>query len=232
MMSKDCGEFDLVIFGASGLTGRYAVEELARSVVRFPEIRWAVAGRNAEKLKETLAIVQEYLSDEIEVKSTQIILADTKDPTSIYQMCKRTKLLLNCVGPRRNGSFNLCRMQDALHRYQRRDQGGLNSVEYFSEFNEGPTGKPIGCGTYLSLAHSLLDYFKPSKFEKEVEEKVFRKLPTKLKLPKNKYDDFRDLSMTYNYKESAWCIKYFGPNERNIKRSQMIRASYLNSEEY
>ncbi|GBO16115.1 Saccharopine dehydrogenase-like oxidoreductase [Araneus ventricosus] len=99
MMSKDCGEFDLVIFGASGLTGRYAVEELARSVVRFPEIRWAVAGRNAEKLKETLAIVQEYLSDEIEVKSTQIILADTKDPTSIYQMCKRTKLLLNCVGP-------------------------------------------------------------------------------------------------------------------------------------
>ncbi|GBN83331.1 hypothetical protein AVEN_107331-1 [Araneus ventricosus] len=66
MMSKDCGEFDLVIFGASGLTGRYAVEELARSVVRFPEIRWAVAGRNAEKLKETLAIVQEYLLDATE----------------------------------------------------------------------------------------------------------------------------------------------------------------------
>ncbi|GBM06267.1 hypothetical protein AVEN_271000-1 [Araneus ventricosus] len=36
---------------------------------------------------------------EIEVRSTQIILADTQDPTSIYEMCKRTKLLLNCVGP-------------------------------------------------------------------------------------------------------------------------------------
>ncbi|GBM84061.1 Saccharopine dehydrogenase-like oxidoreductase [Araneus ventricosus] len=123
-------------------------------------------------------------------------------------------------------------MQDALHRYQRRDQGGLNSVEYFVEFGEGPEGKPLGCGTFSSLVLSSWDYFIPYKFEKEVEEKVFRKLPTKSKLPKNKYYDFRDMSMTYSNKESAWCIKCFGPDERAVKRSQKIRASYLNSEEH
>ncbi|GBN89122.1 hypothetical protein AVEN_70689-1, partial [Araneus ventricosus] len=38
-------------------------------------------------------------------------------------------------------------------------------------------GKPIGCGTYLSLfAHSLLDYFKPSKLKRGRSKKVFRKL--------------------------------------------------------
>ncbi|CAL1276830.1 unnamed protein product [Larinioides sclopetarius] len=279
-MSKDSKEFDLVIFGASGLTGRYAIEELARSVVKFPDIKWAVAGRNAEKLREALVIVQEYLSDETDIRGTQMILADSQDPTSIYKMCQRTKLLLNCVGP-----YNLCGgemiastcveckthsidisaeikyLDTVLANYfeqarnngvyiieacgfgslpadygitllMKKFSGGLNSVEYFAEFGEGPSGKPIGCGTYLSIVDSLVDYLKPAKFEKEVEEKVFKKMPNKLKQPNSKYDDFRDLSMTYSYKERSWCVKYFGPDERSIKRSQMIRASYLNSEEY
>jgi len=46
-MSK---EFDLIIFGATGFTGRLVAEYLSRRA--GSEIRWAMAGRNAAKLEQ------------------------------------------------------------------------------------------------------------------------------------------------------------------------------------
>ena len=43
-------EYDLIIFGATGFTGQYVVEEVAR-VADEEKITWAVAGRHVEKLK-------------------------------------------------------------------------------------------------------------------------------------------------------------------------------------
>ena len=43
-------EYDLIIFGATGFTGQYVVEEVAR-VADEENITWAVAGRHVEKLK-------------------------------------------------------------------------------------------------------------------------------------------------------------------------------------
>ncbi|KAH8028540.1 hypothetical protein HPB51_017666 [Rhipicephalus microplus] len=44
-------ELDIVLFGASGVTGLYVVEELHRS---SEGLRWGVAGRNSDKLRSTL----------------------------------------------------------------------------------------------------------------------------------------------------------------------------------
>ena len=41
-------EFDLILYGASGFTGRLAVEYLDKN---YSNIKWAIAGRNQEKLK-------------------------------------------------------------------------------------------------------------------------------------------------------------------------------------
>ncbi|GIX91332.1 saccharopine dehydrogenase-like oxidoreductase [Caerostris darwini] len=84
--------------GASGLTGRYAIEELSYSV-KSSGVKWAIAGRNLEKLKSALDTVQEYLGNEINIKDVPVIKADVGDSLSVLEMCKRTKLLLNCVGP-------------------------------------------------------------------------------------------------------------------------------------
>ncbi|GIX91328.1 saccharopine dehydrogenase-like oxidoreductase [Caerostris darwini] len=91
-------EFDIIIFGATGYTGQYVVEELADSV-KSTNLKWAVAGRNVEKLRESLETVQRYLGDEIDIRKTTIIKADVSDPESISDMCKRASLILNCVGP-------------------------------------------------------------------------------------------------------------------------------------
>ncbi|GFQ90402.1 saccharopine dehydrogenase-like oxidoreductase, partial [Trichonephila clavata] len=91
-------EFDMVIFGASGVTGYYVLEEIA-NCVEAAEIKWAVAGRNIKNLREALDTVQDYSRKNIDITSIPIIVADVENSSSIIEMCKRTKLLLNCVGP-------------------------------------------------------------------------------------------------------------------------------------
>ena len=46
--------YDIVIFGATGFTGQFVVEELAQvlAVPDAPKLTWAVAGRNEGKLKQ------------------------------------------------------------------------------------------------------------------------------------------------------------------------------------
>lgn len=48
-------EFDVVVFGATGVTGVYVVEEMHRTAsAEDANLKWAVAGRSETKLKDTL----------------------------------------------------------------------------------------------------------------------------------------------------------------------------------
>jgi len=51
-MSKD---FDIIVYGASGFTGRLVAEYLASHKEAGEPIRWAMAGRSLEKLAEVRA---------------------------------------------------------------------------------------------------------------------------------------------------------------------------------
>lgn len=48
--------YHLIIFGASGFTGQFVVEEVARTVSEGPNgtLKWAVAGRSKQKLETVL----------------------------------------------------------------------------------------------------------------------------------------------------------------------------------
>ncbi len=56
-------EFDVVIFGASGFTGEYVVEEMGRMGQNSAgrDWKWAIAGRNEQKLNATRDKVAEIL---------------------------------------------------------------------------------------------------------------------------------------------------------------------------
>ncbi|KFM60362.1 Saccharopine dehydrogenase-like oxidoreductase, partial [Stegodyphus mimosarum] len=97
-MCCKCKKFDIVIFGASGLIGYYVIEELARSALTY-DVKWAIAGRNVQKLHESLHVVQEYLEKSIDICGTPIIIADAQDESSVFNMCKVARLILNCAGP-------------------------------------------------------------------------------------------------------------------------------------
>jgi short subunit dehydrogenase-like uncharacterized protein len=81
--------FDIVLYGATGFTGRLVAEYLAKSEESF---RWAIAGRNQEKLRHLHADLQ--LEDDV-----GIINAGSQEPDSLEAMARQARVILSTVGP-------------------------------------------------------------------------------------------------------------------------------------
>ena len=85
-------EFDLIIFGATGFTGRLVAEYLLEKYGAAGEVAWAVAGRSAAKLDAVM--------DEIGApKSLPRLAADASDPASLAALVARTRVVVTTVGP-------------------------------------------------------------------------------------------------------------------------------------
>ena len=80
-------DLDIVVYGATGFTGKLCAEYIHAS---SRPIKWAIAGRSADKLK----MVQGGLSPEIE-----IIIADGDDDVALKAMTARAKVILSTAGP-------------------------------------------------------------------------------------------------------------------------------------
>lgn len=95
--------YQLVVFGASGFTGQFVVEEVARTASEGPNgsLKWAVAGRSRQKLEKTLEQAAGVLSKPELRREVDIIVADVGEPDSLAAMCKQAVIVLNCVGPYR-----------------------------------------------------------------------------------------------------------------------------------
>lgn len=83
-------DLDVVVFGATGVTGRRVAAYLAQRAAETGA-RWAAAGRDAAKLQRVLA--------EVGVSGAETIAADIGDPASLRAMAARTRVVLNLVGP-------------------------------------------------------------------------------------------------------------------------------------
>jgi short subunit dehydrogenase-like uncharacterized protein len=83
-------DLDVVVFGATGVTGRRVAAYLAERAAETGA-RWAAAGRDVAKVKRVLA--------EVGVSEAQTIAADVGDPASLQAMAARTRVVLNLVGP-------------------------------------------------------------------------------------------------------------------------------------
>ena len=84
--------FDVVVWGASGFTGRLVVEYLARTYAAS-SLKWAVAGRNRGKLSE---VVAEYCD---EGHRPEVLLADSHDADSLRTLARDASVVLSTVGP-------------------------------------------------------------------------------------------------------------------------------------
>lgn len=82
-------EFDIIVYGATGFTGRLVAEYLA---ARYPETKWAMAGRSLTKLEE--------VRDEIGAPAqTPLLTANADDPASLKAMVSRGTVVITTVGP-------------------------------------------------------------------------------------------------------------------------------------
>ncbi|MEO1039042.1 MAG: saccharopine dehydrogenase NADP-binding domain-containing protein [Pseudomonadota bacterium] len=83
-------KFDVIIYGATGFTGRLVAEYLNQHYGK--DVSWAMAGRSADKLAS--------VRDEIGAPAdTPLIVADAEDPASLKAMAERAKAVITTVGP-------------------------------------------------------------------------------------------------------------------------------------
>uniref|UniRef100_A0A914QV62 Saccharopine dehydrogenase NADP binding domain-containing protein n=1 Tax=Panagrolaimus davidi TaxID=227884 RepID=A0A914QV62_9BILA len=87
--------YDIVLYGASGFTGVYVLETLAKSA--HQDVKFAVAGRSEQKLKKVLKEVSESTGHDL--TDTPIIIADSSNENSLAEMAKKAKVIVNVVGP-------------------------------------------------------------------------------------------------------------------------------------
>ena len=83
--------YDFVVYGASGFTGKLVVE-YALNQCSNEDISWAIAGRNLEKLQNLKEKLK--LTDDV-----GIIQVDSEDQSSIDALVQQTKCVLTTVGP-------------------------------------------------------------------------------------------------------------------------------------
>ncbi|HMQ05699.1 MAG TPA: saccharopine dehydrogenase NADP-binding domain-containing protein [Saprospiraceae bacterium] len=83
-------KYDIVVWGATGFTGNYVAEYLA-SYSSKEDIRWAIAGRDINKLK--------LMAEKLGHNSIPIIQADINNAKSMNAMAASTKVICSTAGP-------------------------------------------------------------------------------------------------------------------------------------
>lgn len=92
-MDTSSRRYEVVVFGATGFTGKYTCEHIISNLPT--DLRWAVAGRSAEKLQglvnELESVNPDRLAPEVETASL--------DKASLKELAAKTKVLISTVGP-------------------------------------------------------------------------------------------------------------------------------------
>lgn len=84
-------DFDVVLFGATGFTGRLVAEWLTEHAPA--DLRWALAGRSKDKLERTRDALGPAVSD------LPLIVADSSSAADMQALVARTKVVCTTVGP-------------------------------------------------------------------------------------------------------------------------------------
>lgn len=89
--------YDLILWGATGFTGKLVAEYLAQREDRHARpLRWAMAGRNMAKLE---ALRDELAQLNPSAQNIPIVQADSQDLASLKAMAAQTRVICTTVGP-------------------------------------------------------------------------------------------------------------------------------------
>jgi short subunit dehydrogenase-like uncharacterized protein len=78
-------KYDLVLYGASGFTGRQTVEYCKQFAP--PGLRWAIAGRNRSKLES------------VNSAGADVLVADAQDDNALNSLADQARVVLSTAGP-------------------------------------------------------------------------------------------------------------------------------------
>ncbi|XP_075244395.1 putative trans-acting enoyl reductase Rv2449c [Convolutriloba macropyga] len=88
---------DLVLYGATGFTGKLACDYLASKPTSFSSsFKWAIAGRDGAKLE---AVKQKLTEKFSHLDDLEVIVADSTDMQALDEMTAKCKAVVTFVGP-------------------------------------------------------------------------------------------------------------------------------------
>lgn len=88
-------KYDIVLFGATGFTGNLVAEYFAKNV-DITKVKWAIAGRNSNKL-EAAKINLIHLNPDCQ--DVGVLLCDSDDLKSLEKVTKQAAIIVTTVGP-------------------------------------------------------------------------------------------------------------------------------------
>ena len=113
-------KYDIVIYGATGFTGAIAASEfIKRYASSAIDFKWAISGRNKQKLEKLRGKLRKEFKSEVDALSKEtanaassankqeyianlpIIIADVTNEESLKAMLTSTRLVISCIGPYR-----------------------------------------------------------------------------------------------------------------------------------
>lgn len=92
-MAQDDRQYECIVFGATGYTGKYTAEHIAAHLPT--DFKWAVAGRSKAKLDSLLDDLKSQTPDRLQ-PGVEIAQLEKKD---LIELAKKTKVLITTVGP-------------------------------------------------------------------------------------------------------------------------------------
>uniref|UniRef100_A0A674EPW4 Saccharopine dehydrogenase-like oxidoreductase n=1 Tax=Salmo trutta TaxID=8032 RepID=A0A674EPW4_SALTR len=225
--------YHIIIFGASGFTGQFVVEEVARIVSEGPNgtLKWAVAGRSRQKLDKVLEQAAGALGKPELRTAVEVIVADVGEPDSLAAMCKQAVIVLNCVGPFLE-SMQLNYNSQAADKgvyivgacgfdsipadmgvlYTREQfKGTLTAVESFLTASTGPEGGSINDGTWKSAIYGFADSGELRSLRKKFGHKPLPVVGSKIK---------RRSALFYSNEVQQYAVPFMGADPSVVKRSQ------------
>ncbi|PSC71057.1 saccharopine dehydrogenase [Micractinium conductrix] len=87
--------FDVVVWGATGFTGRLVAEHLARDYKTG--VKWAIAGRSQERLEKLRSELSEQYGGEL--REVPILIGDIQNQASLDSIAAQTRVMLSTAGP-------------------------------------------------------------------------------------------------------------------------------------
>ena len=153
-------KYEIVLYGATGFTGQLCAKYFMNN---YPDLNWAIAGRDKEKL--------ELLKSDINF-SGDVLIADGQDLEALNALAEQTKVVLSTAGPfARYGSLlvQACVEQGAHYT----DITGENHWvrDMIDQHHEKAASKGVriipSCG-YDSIPSDIGTYFAVSQFDKPV----------------------------------------------------------------
>ena len=92
-MAQGQRQYECIIFGATGYTGKYTVEHITTHLPT--DFKWAVAGRSESKLESLVGELQSLNPDRVQPN----IEVSTLDKETLVALAKKTKVFVTTVGP-------------------------------------------------------------------------------------------------------------------------------------